>query len=107
MANCSSQTNVRTGFASYASCTRAAKFEFDGKPYCGIHYPPNVEKRHAKIDAEMKEKRERDGAFWELKRASSDVLECADNWADKKPGADAALSAAVKNYRRVGKKLLG
>jgi len=34
-------------------CGKNAKYEHEGKHYCGIHYPPNVAKRRAKSRADF------------------------------------------------------
>ena len=50
----------------FHQCSRTARFLHDGKHYCGTHYPPNVEKRRAKIDAKYNAESKRDSTRYEI-----------------------------------------
>lgn len=45
---------------SFHRCYNAAKHVHEGKPYCTVHYPPNVEKRVEESTARWNAKHERE-----------------------------------------------
>lgn len=50
---CEHQTYSRW---TYHACGKTAKYEHDGKWYCGTHYPPNVEARREKKSQKWQQK---------------------------------------------------
>lgn len=89
------------GFSQYKNvCGKPAKFEVDGKHFCGIHNPNKAE---TKAQIQAKENRNKQRAVWRLNAAAPDLLEALieimsweDNdrmtWADK---ARAAIAKAT------------
>lgn len=74
------------------ACANAAKFEVDGKHYCGIHNP-NKAQTKAQIEAE--ENRKIQAKKYKLERAAPDLLEAAQRVLSNKRGEDDWLILAV------------
>lgn len=50
------------------SCQRTAKYTYNGKRYCYIHYPPNVEKRNRAAAEKYRAKLDKDSAKYNRQR---------------------------------------
>jgi len=65
--------DVRHGsFYRYTKCGKTAKFEVNGRHYCGTHNPnkaPTKAQVAAKVEYEIRQKR------WQIERAAPDLLE--------------------------------
>ncbi len=80
---CEMVSGTGLAFARSYPCGLNAKFEHEGKHYCGTHYPPNVEARNEKnrIKYEAKyqaEKAMREAPFKEIRMLTeqrNDLLE--------------------------------
>lgn len=89
---------------SFHQCGNKPKYEFEGKRYCGIHYPPNVEARRRKSEerwaAESAASRRRHA----LQDAARKVVAAALRWYDEAAEGglfDDAITKACREYRKL------
>ena len=63
-----------------SQCTKRGIHEHDGKRYCGVHYPPNVEKRNQGWQAKYNAERVRSQWKSELEQAERGLIVAALQW---------------------------
>ncbi len=82
-------------------CNKTARYEHNGKPYCGTHYPPNVEAKRAERDKRWDEEREARNKATAAYLTESKVKDfCADWVAENYPAVYAELRRKAEEQPR-------
>lgn len=94
---CEQSVHNGSWIVSFHQCRRKATREYQGKRYCGTHYPPNVDARRKKGDEESRRKLAYRLSAFKEQRKKLDV-------GDMGPQIVAALEAALRDDATVQEK---
>ena len=99
---CCDQVWVQTGRWGHRSpCGKTAKFERDGKWYCGIHDPEKRKARSAAWDAKYEAEREASRKKRQREEAAMELLELCEryDWRQWTPAEVAECDAILEKAR--------
>ena len=80
-------------------CSNKGKYRHEGKPYCGIHYPPNVEKRRQKSMDRIAEEMRADTEKWERQAFNGKAGDACRALGIDDPSVIPELVALARGYR--------